>query len=350
MESRKRKLSGIGLQRRVRARAEPEPDLDDFEDETGSAPSHEDVDEDDSAPWSASEREGDSDDPVSHMPSPRKTFSQLLTVAQDESAGSSSDEDEEEEGEGISIDASKVSFGALAKAQAMLPQAGRRKKKDALSEANGGDDRDEDSGPRGQPPSKKKDKAPSRSSKHAPTEVSSKRPVSRKREIIAVKQAQARDPRFDPLVTSRSSFGAGAAGTSRAAEDHARRAYAFLDEYRDDEMRQLRAAVKRAKAPAEKEKLQRALTSMESRKRARERKDRERAVVEEHRRQEKELVREGKKAQPFYLKRSEQKKQLLLDQFAGLSEKQRDKAIEKKRKKIAGKEKKSLPMERRMRE
>lgn len=256
----------------------------------------------------------------------------------------------------MSVDASKVSFGALAKAQAMLPQAGRRRKKqDAPSDAGSGDEDPSGSGrPREPLPAatKKKDKPPSRSSKHAPTEVSSKRPVSRKREILAVRRPQARDPRFDPLVTSRSSASAsaGAGGLSRADEERARRAYAFLDEYRDDEMRELRAAVRRAKTPAEKEKLQRALMSMESRKRARERKDRERAVVEEHRRREKELVKEGKKAQPFYLKKSEQKKQLLLDQFAGLSEKQRDKAIEKKRKKIAGKEKKTLPMERRVRE
>lgn len=232
----------------------------------------------------------------------------------------------------------------------MLPQAGRRNKKLAKSDAKEDDDPEEDRRRGDQLPSKRKDvKPPSRSSKHAPTEVSSKRPVSRKREILAVKRPQARDPRFDPLVTSRSSAG-GPDLTGRAAEDHARKAYAFLDEYRDDEMRQLRAAVKKAKTPAEKEQLQRALMSMESRKKSRERKDRERAVIEEHRRREKELVREGKKAQPFYLKKSEQKKQLLLDQFAGLSERQRDKAIEKKRKKIAGKEKKSLPMERRIRE
>ena len=36
MESKKRKLPGIGLERRVRARAEPEPDLGDFDDEESS--------------------------------------------------------------------------------------------------------------------------------------------------------------------------------------------------------------------------------------------------------------------------------------------------------------------------
>lgn len=177
-------------------------------------------------------------------------------------------------------------------------------------------------------------------------EMSSKRQVSRRREIIPVKKTAYRDPRFDPLVTGQ----AGGAHVTPTDEDRARRAYAFLDEYRDDEMKQVRAAVRKAKTPAEKEELQRALMSMESRKKARAKRDKERAVVEEHRRREKELVKEGKKAQPFYLKKSEQKKRLLVDQFTGLSERQRDKAIEKKRKKIAGKEKKNMPMERRARE
>lgn len=237
----------------------------------------------------------------------------------------------------------------------MLPQSSRRKKK-GVAAAEDDDDsnnlNEEAPGFRSQFMSSKKEKAPARSSKHAPMEMSSKRPVSRKREIITVKKFQARDPRFDPLVAARSSAGVGSThgNGEQASEDRARRAYAFLDEYRDDEMRQLKAAIKKAKNPADKEKLQRALMSMESRKRAREQKDRERAVVEEHRRREKELVKEGKKAKPFYLKKSEQRKRLLVDQFTSMSEKQREKAIEKKRKKVAAKEKKELPLERRMRD
>lgn len=231
----------------------------------------------------------------------------------------------------------------------MLPQSGRRKKKGKQEESDSeeADDGDRDPNPGWQAEfftSTKRDKAPARSSKHAPMEMTSKRPVGRKREILTVKKPQARDPRFDPLVTGRSG------SSTQADEDHARRAYAFLDEYRDDEMRQLRAAVKKARTPAEKEKLQRALLSMESRKKSRDRKDKERAVIEEHRRHEKELVKEGKKARPFYLKKSEQKKRLLVDQFTGMSERQRDKAIERRRKKVAGKEKKELPMERRVRD
>lgn len=237
----------------------------------------------------------------------------------------------------MTADASKVSFGALAKAQAILG----RKKDAGEGEAAAG--KAEEERPDYTYQWTKIEKPPSRSSKHAPMEMSSKRQVSRRREIIPVKKAQHRDPRFDPLV-------AGQAPATQADEERARRAYAFLDEYREDEMRQVRGAIRKARTPAEKEELQRALMSMESRKKARDRREKEKAVVDEHRRREKELVREGKKAQPFYLKKSEQKKRLLVDQFTGLSERQRDKAIEKKRKKIAGKEKKNLPMERRARE
>lgn len=168
--------------------------------------------------------------------------------------------------------------------------------------------------------------------------MSSKKPVSRKREVVtsSVPKVQPRDPRFDPAT--------GAAGGSVDGV-RARKAYAFLDEYRADEMRQLRGAIKAAKTAETKEELQRALRSMESKRQTQERKDKEIALVEEHRRREKELVRQGKK--PFYLKRSEQKKRLLTDQFASMKKKQVDRVIERKRKKVAAKEKRELPLTRR---
>ncbi len=67
--------------------------------------------------------------------------------------------------------------------------------------------------------------------------------------------------------------------------------------------------------------------------------------MDEHRKQEKELVKQGKK--PFYLKKSEQKKRVLIDKFASMKKGQVDRAIERRRKKVAGKEKKELPMTRR---
>ncbi|KAJ9142642.1 rRNA biogenesis protein RRP36 [Pleurostoma richardsiae] len=298
MESRKRKFPQFGLERRVRARADPESDV---EDEASDISSHEDENH-------QSEPETGSD--------------------QSDSEGFEEDESENEEA-APSVDASKISFGALARAQASLPSV-KGQKQDEQSTGRGTDAR-EDRDSRGSK-SKKLEERQHRAHKHAPTEMSAKRPVSRKREIVPVKKVQARDPRFDPL-------------SGRLDEARATKAYAFLDEYRDDEMRQLRGEIKKAKDPRAKEELQRRLMSMESRKKAREQKERERELVEEHRRREKELVKEGKK--PFYLKKSEQKKRLLMDKFSSMSGKQVEKAIEKKRKKVAGKEKKAMPFGRR---
>lgn len=221
------------------------------------------------------------------------------------------------------IDVSSVSFGALARAQASLLPAGPKSKKSSQP-----DDAAPDRPPRhvrstGEPKPRLK-----RTSKHAPQEQSSKRPVSRRREVVPDTRRKARDPRFDSL------------GSGRLDEAKFRKTYAFLDEYRDSEMAELRAQIKKAKAPLRKEELKRQLMSMESRKKAEQQKLAKAQLLQEHRQKEKELVAQGKK--PFYLKKSEQKKSLLMDRFSGMNEKQVNKAIEKKRKKVAAKERREL--------
>ncbi|PFH57231.1 hypothetical protein XA68_15335 [Ophiocordyceps unilateralis] len=213
---------------------------------------------------------------------------------------------------------STVSFGALARAQASLPA----KTKQPLPETTTSTEHNSSSSS-----SKKAQKPkPKRTSKHAPTEQTSKRPVSRLREIIADPRRKPRDPRFDPLV-------------SRGDETKAKKAYAFLDDYRESEMKDLRAQIKKAKGDAA-DHLKRQLKSLESKKLARKKKEEEEELLREHRQQEKELVAQGKK--PFYLKKSEQKKQLLTKRYEGMTSRQVDKAIERRTKKIAGREKKEL--------
>lgn len=165
-------------------------------------------------------------------------------------------------------------------------------------------------------------------------EITSKKPVSRRRDIVEIPKTKARDPRFDPLP-----------GAVPLDEDKARRAYAFLDEYRESELKELKAAARKEKDARKKEELQRAVLSMESKKKMQDRKDRAKKVIEEHRKAEKELVAQGKK--PFYLKKAEQKKRVLVDEFSEMSKRKVDKVIERRRKKIAGKEKKDLPFARR---
>ncbi|KAL1878089.1 hypothetical protein VTK73DRAFT_8140 [Phialemonium thermophilum] len=321
MASVKRKGSSLPLQRRVRPRVEAESDLEDF----GSA------NEDSHAVDSESEGAG-----------------QISDSERDGSESDASDSDESSPDVVPTIDTSKVSFGALAKAQEAMPTTQRRRRFSNVSSGRSGSE-DGGEGSRRIASSStngtKDRERHARSSKHAPVEMSSKKRVSRRRDIVEVHKLQPRDPRFAPP-----GVGGTRAASTTADEAKARRAYAFLEEYRDNEIRQLKAAIKTttAKTPeaaAQREELKRRLMAMEERKRAQERKDRALAVLQEHRRQEKELVKQGKK--PFYLKRSEQKKRLLLDQYAGMSQKQIDKAIERKRKKEAAKEKKSLPFFRR---
>jgi ribosomal RNA-processing protein 36 len=172
-----------------------------------------------------------------------------------------------------------------------------------------------------------------RSSKHAPTEISSKKAVSRRREVVQVAKREFRDPRFEPL-------------SGDVDEAKVRGAYSFLDDYREDEIKELKSAIRTTKDEDAKEKLKKALMSMESKMKAQMRKQKEQEILDRHRKEEKELVRQGK--QPFYLKKAEQKKRLLLDQFGELKGKKLDHVIERRRKKQEGREKKKMPFKRRI--
>jgi hypothetical protein len=119
--------------------------------------------------------------------------------------------------------------------------------------------------------------------------MSSKRAVTRKREVVEVKKPVFRDPRFDNVAGP------------KPDENTLKNRYSFLNDYKESEMAELRAAIKKTKNEDEKEKLKRKLLSMESQKKARERKEKEQQIMQEHKKKEKELVKQGK--QPFYLKK-----------------------------------------------
>lgn len=171
-----------------------------------------------------------------------------------------------------------------------------------------------------------------RSNKHAPAEVSSKKAVSRKREVIPVKKREYRDPRFEPL-------------SGPLDQNKIQKAYSFLDDYRDDEIKQLKETIRTTKNEEEKERLKRELLSMESRKKADMQKKKAQEILDRHKKEEKERVKQGKT--PFYLKKSEQKKRVLLEQYGELKGKKLDRVIERRRKKVEAKEKKRLPFARR---
>lgn len=171
-----------------------------------------------------------------------------------------------------------------------------------------------------------------RSSKHAPAETSSKKAVSRRREVVPVIKIDHRDPRFEPL-------------SGPVDESKTKKNYAFLEDYRDSEIAELKTAVRKTRDTDAKEKLKRALLSMESRKKAQKTKDQQQEIVQAHRAKEKELIKLGKK--PYYLKEAQQRKMALVERFEGMKGKQVDKVIERRRKKKAGRERKGMPEGRR---
>ncbi|KAH7166205.1 hypothetical protein EDB81DRAFT_712510 [Dactylonectria macrodidyma] len=304
----KRKIGSAGLQRRVKPRREDDWEMDP---EDTQGPSSDDEVEEQSTRRGGRKNVDEEDDGIG---------------SESESGSDQESEDDDQELAASKVDLTSISFGALAKAQASLPPSQRKTKSSKASDATDISSRKDDPPPR-KPTRSKNDPTPKRSSKHAPQEQSSKKPVSRLREIIPETRRQFRDPRFDPLA-------------GPLDEAKANKAYAFLDEYRDSEMADLRAEIKKTKDPDSKEALKRQLLSMESKKKARVRKEESDNLLREHRKREKDLVAQGKT--PFYLKKSEQKKQVLVDRYASMSKGQVDRAIERKRKKVAGKEKKEM--------
>jgi ribosomal RNA-processing protein 36 len=166
---------------------------------------------------------------------------------------------------------------------------------------------------------------------------SSKHPVTRKRTIIEPPAAlKTRDPRFDPAVRSQS-------GRSEASQS----AYAFLDDYRAAELKEMKEKLAKTKDPRQKEALKRDIRSATDRLRTIENRRREKEVLAEHKKREKELIREGKKSNPYFLKKSDLKKQVLLKKYESMGSRQRVKALERRQKKLTAKERKEMPMERR---
>lgn len=278
------------------------------------------------------------------------------------SSGDEDELDEQEEGEAAQERLANISFATLAKAQDSLSRKRKREtdeapkkddklealrarlrelreqkglsdskpnKKSASKEDSEDEDDDDESGSESDDNGAPK----SRSSKHAPGSQTSKRQVTRKRIVIDAPKRQVRDPRFGPIG-------------GRNDEVSINKNYAFLNDYAESEMNELKAAIKKTKNEDDKYVLKQKLLSMESKKKAREAKERQQEVLREHRKKEKEAINQGKN--PFYLKRSEQKQLALVEKYNSMKGKDREKLMERRRKKVAGKEKKAMPQARRM--
>ena len=177
------------------------------------------------------------------------------------------------------IKAAKLAQGGASQGQssARKSQPVRDHNPKKLDDYDEDDDEDEDS-----------DAAPhARSSKHAPAVQSSKRAVTRKRQVVEAKKPKFRDPRFDT--------------GPQPDENTLSKRYGFLNDYKSSEMNELREAIAKTKNEVDKEKLKKKLLSMESQQKAQRNKDQQHDVLREHRKKEKELIKQGKK--PFFLKK-----------------------------------------------
>lgn len=176
--------------------------------------------------------------------------------------------------------------------------------------------------------------------------MSAKRPVSRFRQVIELSKVDRRDPRFDGI----------SAGNTDV--NLTQRSYDFVPDLMRDEFHNLKAALalaqkrertspraEREEREAERERLEREVARARSRVERYERETREREVSRKVKHEEREKRSEGNDG--FYVKRSDKKDMLLKARYEALEKKGGKravkKAIEKKQKKVAGKEKKSRP-------
>jgi ribosomal RNA-processing protein 36 len=193
--------------------------------------------------------------------------------------------------------------------------------------------------------------------KHAPKEVSSKKPVSRLRPVFpsgpvggsqgkAVRR-KARDPRFDPAL-------------GKVKYEAFRKAYGFLEEYEAREIQTLQTALGKSKGVGTRreqqqtrregrgreEEVKEALAKLVQRRREREGFERKESVLQERKRAERSKVSAGK--EPFYLTKKEKRRLELEDRYERLAKEGRLKAVlEKKRKRNAAKDHRWLPRSRR---
>ena len=183
-------------------------------------------------------------------------------------------------------------------------------------------------------PSEEEVSTKSRTSKHAPMQMSSKHPVTRKRQVITVPKRVIRDPRFDPQLQH------------SAHPGDSEKAYSFLWDYRKVEIAELKAAIKQTRNEDDKETLKRTIASMENQVKAKEAKDRQQEVLRQHRKAEREQVNQGKT--PYFLKQRDLKERASVEKFKGMKKKDQDKVIEKRRRREDQKEKKRMPEARRI--
>lgn len=250
-----------------------------------------------------------------------------------------------------------LSFGSLKKANAMLSEEEEEEEEEVIAkksvkertfEEESVDDDDIDSNSEDASGSssdsedggffeneykdRKSSKKTKKKNKHAPTENSSKKRVSKIRKIPGLEVPNSRNSNLYRDIRFDKSTGLPTDTTE------IRRRYQFLDEYREKEIKEMEGLLKDRKfvskiSDYEREQMQEQLKSMKSRLQTVKNKDLEHQIIKKY---EQDINKDNKTK--FHLKETEKRKVIQKWKFDHMKANQREKVMERKRKKRLGKE------------
>eukprot|EP00112_Aurelia_sp_Birch-Aquarium-sp1_P009735 Seg2116.2 transcript_id=Seg2116.2/GoldUCD/mRNA.D3Y31 product="Ribosomal RNA processing protein 36-like" protein_id=Seg2116.2/GoldUCD/D3Y31 len=162
-----------------------------------------------------------------------------------------------------------------------------------------------------------------------PLEMSSKQRPSKFRKVVAGGNKMTRDPRFDDL-------------SGKLNHELFKKSYAFLDEIKEKEKKEVRQRLKREKNAEKKAELHKLLQKLEQNEKKEKEDEHRKEKHREIKKKEMEAIKQGKK--PYFLKKSEKKKLELAEQYKTLkSDGKLEKYLSKKRKRNAAKDRRHLP-------
>ncbi|CAR22834.1 rRNA-processing protein RRP36 [Lachancea thermotolerans CBS 6340] len=178
----------------------------------------------------------------------------------------------------------------------------------------------------------KADHGKNRKKSHAPSEQSSKKKVSRIRKIPGLETPKSMNENLYQDIRFDKSLG--------KAEDYEsiRKRYQFLDEYRQKEISELSRLLSDRKfvnkiSERERDEMQEKLTSMRSKLQTLKNRDLDRKILKDYETE----INKGNKTK-YHLKESEKRKVIQKYKFDHMKAKQREKVMDRKRKKRLGKE------------
>lgn len=168
--------------------------------------------------------------------------------------------------------------------------------------------------------------------REAPVELPANRAVKRHRTVVPVARIERRDPRFEDT-------------SGKFDQEIFDQAYGFLGEYKDSEIQALKKEVKDLKDPEERKEMLAVLKRLQQQRADEQRAAAVRKVAADTAKESRAHVSAGGKA--FYLKKRDLRELAAVERFKTLEARggnALDKALQKRRKKIASKDRKKLPM------